>query len=113
MNPVTKDLKLANGEIVQVGMNFHALSLMTRYPGGFGRLQNLMSKPDNAAQAMDAFEHVFWSLIRAGGKVCTKEECAMSVGFDDFHLLTDIIKEFGQAAQKLMPKNAAGRAHQK
>ncbi|MDL2318223.1 hypothetical protein LJC74_03890 [Eubacteriales bacterium OttesenSCG-928-A19] len=122
MLAVTRDLKLASGEIVQVGMNFYAMSLMTKFPGGFGKLQAALNvgEDDNgevdvdaASGAMDAFAYLFWALIRAGGKVCTVEECSMAIGFEDFEPLSDIMEEFSKSAKSIMPKNPKGRARQK
>lgn len=118
MNAVARDLKLENGEIVQIGMNFHALKLMMQYPGGFARLQKSMTEgnendPKTTMQAMDAFSHLFWSLVRAGGTVCTKEDCERMIGLGDFPALTGVMEEFAKSAQTMMPKNAAGRAHRK
>lgn len=130
MNAVTRDLKLSSGDIVHVGLNFYSLNLMTKFPGGLKNLQKKMNAmgnaistddadgeeveiPDDVDEAMDAFAYMLWAMIRAGGTVCTKEECSMAIGFDDFDALSEIMDEFGEAAKKLKPKNAPGRAHRR
>lgn len=141
MNAVTRDLKLSNGEIVQVGMNFYALNLMTKYPGGLGKLQRelksidladskeskrsgdaedtledldaLLEDSDTFCKAMDAFTYLFWALVRAGGQICTKEDCTMAIGFEDFPALLSVFADFNKAANSMMPKNAKGRAQKK
>lgn len=105
MNPITKEIKLASGEIVSVGMNFYALSLMSQYPGGMGKLQKDMGDASKGiGKAMEAFQYVVWALIRAGGKVCTPEECAMSIGFDDIEPIVSVFMEFITESGK-MSKN--------
>ena len=118
MNAVTRDLVLASGEIVQVGMNFYALNLMSKYPGGLGKLQKALSamdvtepagdtpegQEDMMGAAMDAFSYLFWVLVRAGGTVCTIEECSMGLGFEDFPALLEIFGEFEKASSAIALK---------
>jgi len=117
-----KDFQLANGEIIPVGMNFYALELMTQYPGGLGKLSDLLTAMQEdteneaeeplsmAPEAFNALSYLLYALIRAGGTPCTPEDAAMAIGLDDLPNLLEIFNEFSEAVDKMsQTKNGKSR----
>lgn len=119
----TRDIQLAGGDIIPVGMNFYALRLMARYKGGLGKLKKDMEMAvsiqtmdqeseayaDSLDAALDGLGYMLWALVRAGGTVCTVEECSMAIGLEDFAELHQVFNEFMERAakmQNLQGKNA-------
>jgi hypothetical protein len=122
MKIAAKELQLANGEIIPVGMNFFTLKLMTKYPGGLNTLQRKMLSlktvsPEEDAygemlpEAMEAMGYLLHALVRSGGTQCTQEQCEMAIGPDDFTELYSIFEDFTEAAQRMTAgKNLMSRA---
>ena len=116
MLPIAKrDYQLSSGDIISVGVNFFALELMSRYPGGLNRLKKDMEgiatlDPDSdeygegIAKAMSAMGYMLHSLIRAGGEKCTEEEAMMAISPQDFEQLNTIFEEYSEAMEAMAQK---------
>lgn len=115
-----RDYQLSNGEIIEIGMNFRALELMSRYPGGLTRLNNDMThyaafdpESDEYGEvlpiALGAMGYMLWALIRAAGVECTVEEVEMAIGGGDFEQLMMIFDEFYEQMERMAP-NGVRRA---
>ena len=133
MLPIAKrDYQLSSGEIISVGVNFRALELMSRYPGGLNRMKKDMQKiatldpeseeteeseeseeyGEGIEKAMSAMGHMLYSLIAAGGTACSEEEAMMAIGPQDFEQLNTIFEEFSETMNSISQKktmNAAAR----
>jgi hypothetical protein len=121
VNIAAKEIQLANGDIIPVGMNFYTLKLMSQYKGGLSKLRKDMEKLETSPKesddygdaitiAMDAMSYMLWALIRSGGTQCTVEECSMAISTDDFMEINEIMDEFTEAAKRMTAgKNPSGR----
>ncbi len=102
---VKKDYKLANGEILSVGVNFRSLQLMTTYEGGFKKLQDDMSEENkNLNTRMNACGHILYSLIRSAGEEITVDEAMMLIGIEDIDKLYEIFEDYSLAMDKMQKK---------
>lgn len=122
MLPIAKrDYQLSSGEIISVGVNFRALELMSRYPGGLNRMKKSMQgiallDPDSdeygegMAKAMEAMGHMLHSLIVAGGTKCSEEEAMMAIGPEDFEQLNTIFEEFSETMNSISQKKTMNAA---
>jgi hypothetical protein len=121
MLPVAKrEYQLSSGEVIFIGVNFRALEIMSRFPGGLNKLKKEMTSiatldPDSdeygegIATALSAMSYMLYALILSGGTKCTQEDAMMAIGPEDFEQLNTIFEEFSEAMQKISPKNAVGR----
>lgn len=107
-----RDLQLANGEIISVGMNFFTLQLISKYPGGMNKmkrdmmeLQETDPESDEYGEllpvALDAVSYMLYCMVRSAGISCTQETCAMMVGLEDVENLISVFEEFEKAADKM------------
>lgn len=121
MLPIAKrEYELSSGEVISVGVNFKALEIMSRFPGGLNKLQKDMIALEKAdfdsdecgemlSVALDAMAYMLHALILAGGTKCTQEEAMMAIGPDDFDKLNAIFTEFSEAMSSVTTKNSMGR----
>ncbi len=121
MKIAAKELQLANGEIIPVGMNFYTLKLMTKYPGGLNVLQKKMlaiNTEDHESEkygellveGMEAMGYMLYALVRSGGTQTTQEQCEMAISPDDFTELYSVFEEFNEASKRMTAgKNLMGR----
>lgn len=107
-----RDLQLASGEIISVGMNFFTLQLISKYPGGMNKmkrdmleLQETDPESDEYGEllpvALDAVSYMLYCMVRSAGISCTQETCAMMVGLEDIDALYSVFEEFEKAADKM------------
>lgn len=102
---VKKDYKLANGQILAIGVNFRSLQLMTTYDGGFKKLQEDMSQEnEDINEKMNACGHILYSLIRSAGEEITVDEAMMLIGIEDIDKLFDIFEDYSSAMDKMQKK---------
>jgi len=112
MNIALREIQLASGEILPIGINMYAMQLMTRFPGGLKKLEKDITKvaladPEDdsygeaLAVAMDAMAYMLWALVRAGGTQCTQEQSAQAISLDDFTVLHEIFEEFSESAKRM------------
>ncbi|MBR1540691.1 MAG: hypothetical protein IJ629_06040 [Clostridia bacterium] len=103
---VKKEYKLASGKILEVGVNFRSLLLMTSYPnGGFEGLQKIMKKEnDNMQEKIEACGYMIYCLIRSAGQEVTVEEAQMMIGVEDIGTLFEVFEDYKKAMEQFEKK---------
>lgn len=115
-----RDYELSSGEIISIGMNFKALELMSRFPGGLNKLKKDMDSlalldeesdelGEGMVKALEAMAFMLHSLISAGGTKCTMDEALMAISPVDFAQLSAIFEEFNEAMSSIAQKKTPMR----
>ncbi|MDU3790412.1 MAG: hypothetical protein E7G55_08605 [Erysipelotrichaceae bacterium] len=92
-----KDIRLADGSLLSVGINFHTIKLISDINLN-KKMKRLEKKPKDARLQMDIAAKLIYVILRSNGRRIDEEE-AMQLIPPDEDAITEIFEEFAKKMQ--------------
>lgn len=99
---MTKDIRLSDGSILEIKVNFLTVKLMEELK--LESLSNRLKKePNNKKLQLDMASKLIYAIIRSNGRKVDMEEAMILVPADD-RILSEIFTDFANKMEKIKKK---------
>ena len=94
-----KQIKLTDGRVVEIKINFLTLFLLEKY--GLDKITKEINKPGHQISALG---EILYTILRSNGEKLTKEDALALFPMDDSNAIFDVLEEYKESMEQFKKK---------